>query len=55
MGDERVTTENLTVVKVDPERNVLLVKGAVPGSRTGSVMVRLAGKRRKTVAIGKSQ
>jgi large subunit ribosomal protein L3 len=55
MGDERVTTENLTVVKVDPERNVLLVKGAVPGSRTGSVMVRLAGKRRKTVATGQSQ
>ena len=46
MGDERVTTMNLTVVKVDPERNVLLVKGAVPGVRNAAVMVRHARKGR---------
>ena len=31
MGDERVTTQNLEVVRVDAERNLLLIKGAVPG------------------------
>jgi large subunit ribosomal protein L3 len=33
MGSERVTVKNLTVVKVDPENNLLVVKGAVPGKR----------------------
>jgi len=33
MGDSRVTVRNLEVVQVDPERNLLLVKGAVPGAR----------------------
>jgi large subunit ribosomal protein L3 len=40
MGDERVTTQNLEVVRVDAERNLLLVKGAVPGAAGGAVMVR---------------
>ncbi|MBT8040047.1 MAG: 50S ribosomal protein L3 [Xanthomonadales bacterium] len=40
MGDERVTTQNLEVVRVDEERNLLLIKGAVPGSAGGAVMVR---------------
>ena len=40
MGDERVTTQNLEVVRVDAERNLLLIKGAVPGSAGGTVMVR---------------
>jgi len=40
MGDERVTTQNLEVVKVDAERNLLLIKGAVPGAAGGTVMVR---------------
>ena len=42
MGHVRVTTLNLTVIKVDPERNLLLVRGAVPGPRGGLVMVRSA-------------
>jgi large subunit ribosomal protein L3 len=42
MGDERVTIRNLEVVRVDPERNVLLVKGGVPGSKNSYVMVRKA-------------
>jgi large subunit ribosomal protein L3 len=40
MGDERVTTKNLEVVRVDLERNLLLVKGAVPGAPGGTVTVR---------------
>ncbi len=40
MGDERVTTQNLEVVRVDAERNLLLVKGAVPGAAGGTVTVR---------------
>ena len=40
MGDERVTTQNLEVVRVDVERNLLLIKGAVPGAAGGAVMVR---------------
>ena len=42
MGHVRVTTLNLTVIQADPERNLLLVKGAVPGPRGGLVMVRSA-------------
>lgn len=44
MGNERVTTLNLDLVKVDADRNLLLVKGAVPGSRNGDVIVRAAVK-----------
>ncbi|MBX6394560.1 MAG: 50S ribosomal protein L3 [Alicyclobacillaceae bacterium] len=44
MGGERVTVQNLKVIKVDPERNLLLVKGAVPGPRNGFVTVRSAVK-----------
>jgi large subunit ribosomal protein L3 len=40
MGHERVTMLNLQVVKVDPARNLLLVRGAVPGPRGGLVMAR---------------
>jgi large subunit ribosomal protein L3 len=44
MGDERITTQNLEVVRVDLERNLLLVRGAVPGARGGHVVVRPAVK-----------
>ena len=44
MGNERVTIQNLQVIKVDPERNLLLVKGSVPGSRNSYVCVRSAVK-----------
>ena len=46
MGDERVTTQNLTVVRVDAERNLLLIKGAVPGPAGGDVIIRPAVKAR---------
>ncbi|BBM00767.1 50S ribosomal protein L3 [Microbulbifer sp. GL-2] len=44
MGAERVTVQNLEVVRVDAERNLLLVKGAVPGAPGGNVIVRPAVK-----------
>lgn len=44
MGDERVTTQNLEIVRVDAERNLLLIKGAVPGAAGGTVMVSPAVK-----------
>ena len=43
-GNERVTTQNLEVVRVDAESNRILVRGAVPGSRNGLVEVRPAVK-----------
>ena len=42
MGDVRTTSENLEVVRVDAERNLILVKGAVPGAPAGRVIVRPA-------------
>lgn len=42
MGNERVTTRNLVVARVDAERNLLLVRGAVPGPNDGLVRVRAA-------------
>lgn len=41
-GDERATVRNLEVVSADPESNVLLIRGAVPGARHSFVMVRKA-------------
>jgi large subunit ribosomal protein L3 len=46
MGNVRRTCQNLEVVKVDLERNLLLVKGAVPGSKGGKVIVKPAVKAR---------
>ena len=46
MGDERTTTQNLEIVRVDAERNLLLVKGAVPGAKGGNVIVSPAVKAR---------
>lgn len=44
MGDERVTSQNLKVVLLDPERNLIGVRGSVPGSRGGLVMIKEARK-----------
>jgi len=44
MGDETVTTQNLDIVRVDEARQLLLVKGAVPGAKGGFVTVRPAVK-----------
>ena len=45
LGVERVTTQNLEIAGVDPEKGLLLVKGAVPGAKGGYVLVRDAVKR----------
>ena len=44
MGSEQVTVQNLEVVRVDAERNLLLIKGSVPGAPGGDVIVRSAVK-----------
>ncbi len=44
MGHERQTTQSLTVHKVDAERGLLLIKGAIPGPKGGLVIVRAAAK-----------
>ena len=46
LGDERVTTQSLEVVAADAERGLLLIKGAVPGSENGWVLVKDAVKRK---------
>ena len=44
-GGERVTVQSLEVVRVDPERNLLLIKGAVPGANGSVVIIRSAAKK----------
>jgi large subunit ribosomal protein L3 len=44
MGGVRYTVQNLTVQAVDPENNLLLVKGAIPGPKNGLVLIRTAAK-----------
>lgn len=44
LGDERVTVQNLDIVRVDAENNLLLVHGAVPGAKNGNVIVKPAVK-----------
>jgi len=43
MGDSRVTARHLEVIEADPERNLLLVKGAVPGARNGLLLIKKSG------------
>jgi large subunit ribosomal protein L3 len=52
MGADQVTTLNLEVVSADPERGVVLVKGAVPGPRGGVVVIRDAVKARAAAKGG---
>ncbi len=40
MGNKRVTVRNLEVFQADPERNLLLIKGAVPGARNGLLLIK---------------
>ncbi len=46
MGDERVTVRKLQVYKADVEKNLLIVKGAVPGSRNGLLLISKTTKRK---------
>ena len=45
LGDDRVTTQNLQVIRTDPDQGLILVSGAVPGAKGGWIMVRDAVKK----------
>jgi len=54
MGAEKVTVQNLKVIKVDLENNILLVEGAVPGHKNGYIVITKAKKKRlKKVVVKK--
>lgn len=53
MGADRVTVQNLKVVRVDPERNLILVQGSVPGPNEGFLLVRKAIKARQRAAAAR--
>ena len=55
MGGDRITVRNLRVAKVDPENNLLIVRGAVPGAPSGYVLIRkaVAAKRVKVAQVEK--
>lgn len=46
LGDAKTTVQNLTIHSIDKERNIILVKGAVPGAKGGDVVIRPASKMR---------
>lgn len=52
LGSVKVTTQNLEIVRVDVERNLLLIKGAIPGSKGGNVVVRPAIKAKSNKSQG---
>lgn len=54
MGCDQVTVENLRVIKIDPEKQVIVVEGAIPGARGGLVYITSAKKRQSKVKRGKS-
>jgi large subunit ribosomal protein L3 len=45
MGDVRCTVQNLQIVKIDKEKNLLLIKGAIPGAPGNCVTIKLAVKK----------
>jgi large subunit ribosomal protein L3 len=51
MGDERQTMQNLEVVRVDTDRNLIMVKGSVPGVRNGRLVVKPAVKAGKSTGV----
>jgi len=52
MGNVKRTTQNLEIVRVDTDRNLLLIKGAIPGSKNSNVIVRASVKARSSKAAG---
>ncbi|MFH0762476.1 MAG: 50S ribosomal protein L3, partial [Candidatus Omnitrophota bacterium] len=49
MGDQRVTLQNLRVIRADAEKNLLLVEGAVPGAKNSYLIIRQAKKKKTSV------
>jgi large subunit ribosomal protein L3 len=52
MGNEKITTQNLVVQAVDTEKNLLLIKGSVPGTDGGLVFIRSAAKKALVETVG---
>lgn len=52
MGNQRITVQNLEVVKVDKDNNLLVVKGSVPGHKNSYLIIRKAKKKSKLVTKG---
>jgi large subunit ribosomal protein L3 len=52
MGNEKITTQNLVVQAVDAEKNLLLIKGSVPGTDGGLVFIRSAAKKAIVETVG---
>jgi large subunit ribosomal protein L3 len=50
LGDAKRTTQNLVIVRIDAERQLLLIRGAVPGSKNGDVTVYPAVRTRRAGA-----
>lgn len=50
MGDVRITVKKLQVVEVDPERNLMMVKGGVPGATNGLLTIRKTGRKTREAA-----
>jgi len=48
LGNERVTTQNLTIHGIDADRGLVLIKGAVPGPKGGLVLIRTGAKAKET-------
>ena len=46
LGDERITTQNLIIAKIDTDRGLIMIRGAVPGSKGGWVTIRDAVKKK---------
>ncbi|MCX2560089.1 50S ribosomal protein L3 [Acetobacter farinalis] len=49
LGDERITTLNLEIAAIDPEKNLIMIRGSVPGAKNGVVLVRDAIKKPRHV------
>ena len=52
MGSEKVTTENLRVIRIDAEKQVILVKGAVPGAKDSLLYIRKSVKKPMKNKVG---
>ena len=52
MGNRRVTVQHLEVFSADPERNLLLVKGAVPGAKNGLLLIKKSKRVFKKLDFG---
>jgi len=50
LGNERVTVQGLQIVKADPESDLIMVKGSVPGPNGGIVVIKQSTKRRSQSA-----